>query len=1304
MKKGLLFILMMVLALGNVSAVSYCYAKVTASNSTISWLKMNQDTGMPVSDQSSVEGELDYDEVWTESGGTGSKVTFTYIPENAFCFYNLTSVKGSTIVTIGKQAFQNCMYLKTVNFPNLQTINENAFSYCTVLESIVIGMNVKEISTNAFEYCSMLQSLTVNSFNSYYSSVDGVLYNKEKTILYIYPFGKSGTSFVVPSTVRSIYNFSHNRNLKSVIIPNGVTSIRMSAFESCSMLESVFIPKSVTNIGSGAFEKCNALKSVKVDNPVPVKLISSVFPSTTTLYVPAGSKSAYENASYWNAVSEIVEYTASPVISFADATVKDICVSNWDYNGDGELDEDEAKAVTEIGNVFYMKSIKSFNELRYFTNLRTIAASAFNESSLTSIMFPSSITYVGNSAFYQTPWLGSQPDGPLYIGKVLYTYRGNMPENTALVVEDGTTCITDNAFSRCSTLVSIELPNSLTDIGEYAFYQCKGLKTVKIPDGVKSIARYAFSESGLTSVELPEGLESIGNSSFRSCTALESIVIPDRVTAIGKNTFRECSQLKSVTMPYYLQSVKTDAFRACNKLEAVFITNLGAWCNIDFEDYRANPLTYAHHLYVNNQEIIDLVLPTEYYNGSGHSLDGSWSGSYYYKMNTVRPLVFNGCSLQSVTIPNNITSIGANAFGSCNDLKAVIMKSSPFTLTSNAFPTRTNVSLYVPTYYVDNYKNADVWSTFKEIKTYPNADVNSDEDKDVLDVVDMVRYLNGNPSEAFDRFVADFNSDGKVDETDLDNVLSRVSSSPTINELIPDVEQKNKIKVENVILKPRQNCTVDIILDNLSEDLVGFQMDITLPTGVDVNTNGCLISDRIADQEQQLYIRKLTNTTYRLFSTSLSLLPITGKTGKIATISLSDTNSGTATMNISNVRFVTGNSERLVLENIDFEIPPLEYIAFSEGDGTEENPYLLYDGYDFVNIAKDVNGGTNYTGTYFLVASPEIDFSGFSYTAIGTESKQFGGYFDGNGVVIKNLSATNGLFGYMSKNGTITNIIIDETCIINGTSRDAAGFVGASRGTISNCINNASVTSTKYHIGGICGDNMGTIINCKNYGDISSNYDVGMVGGIAGDIDSGKILNCENYGKVTGPACWIGGIVGLVTGNKSVIDGCLNAGDVSGTNDIGCITGSSEQTASVTNNLVTSCTITGTYSSSNFGAGAIAPSDYYATFSNNYYTKDVIVKVGTNTYDNDTPRGIWRNSGPVDVEKNNGAVMVEAFATGDADGDGVVDVNDVTSTINYILNKPTARFVQRAANVDGDTSIDVNDVQGIINIALGKDK
>jgi hypothetical protein len=399
---------------------------------------------------------------------------------------------------------------------------------------------------------------------------------------------------------------------------------------------------------------------------------------------------------------------------------------------------------------------------------------------------------------------------------------------------------------------------------------------------------------------------------------------------------------------------------------------------------------------------------------------------------------------------------------------------------------------------------------------------------------------------------------------------------------------------------------------------------------------------------------------------------------------------------------------------------------FSGGNGTESDPYLINTVGDVRVLAKNVNNGTSYQGIFFKVDKPEIDFSGVTPIPIGTITginstggspyylgNAFIGTLDGNGVIIKNWSSNKGLLINIGKFGVVKDIIMDATCIITGTG-NVGGIAGVSEGNILNCINRADISSTGYHIGGICGDNMGTISDCKNYGNIigkTEQYNStsgSMIGGIAGDTDGGQsgnlhnaiIRNCENYGTVSGASFEVGGIVGLVTGNSDIIDGCLNQGDVTGTYNIGGITGSYDQTVSVTNNLVTSCTITGTNTSSPIGAGAISPG-LNRTSANNYYTKDVIVKVGTNTYDNNTPRGIW-DSGPVDVENNNGAVMVTAFGTGDADGDGSVDVNDVTSTINYILGKPVNKFVLKAADVDGDDTIDVNDVQGIIDIALGK--
>ena len=189
-------------------------------------------------------------------------------------FYNcsgLTSVTiGNSVTSIGYYAFYNCTGLTSVAIGNSVTsIGYAAFQYCYGLTSVTIGNSVTTIGEYAFDHCYGLTSIEVDFENQYYSSIDGVLFSKDKTILVCYPCGKSG-SYEIPNSVTTIgsYAFYYCTGLTEVTIPNSVTSIGYGAFRDCTGLTSVTIPDSVTSIGDGAFYGCDGLTSVTIPDSV----------------------------------------------------------------------------------------------------------------------------------------------------------------------------------------------------------------------------------------------------------------------------------------------------------------------------------------------------------------------------------------------------------------------------------------------------------------------------------------------------------------------------------------------------------------------------------------------------------------------------------------------------------------------------------------------------------------------------------------------------------------------------------------------------------------------------------------------------------------------------------------------------------------------------------------------------------------------------------------------------------------------------------------------------------------------------
>ena len=183
---------------------------------------------------------------------------------------NLASVTiGSNVTSIGGYAFRYCDSLTSVTIPNnVTTIGDCAFDKCVGLESVTLGDSVLRISTNAFYGCNSLTAIHVTPNNPTYSSLDGVMFNKDKTTLVRYPIGRSG-AYTIPDGVTSIRTGAFYRaKLTALTIGNDVATIGSGAFQECDALASITLGDGITTIEDNAFMDCDSLTSVTIPDSV----------------------------------------------------------------------------------------------------------------------------------------------------------------------------------------------------------------------------------------------------------------------------------------------------------------------------------------------------------------------------------------------------------------------------------------------------------------------------------------------------------------------------------------------------------------------------------------------------------------------------------------------------------------------------------------------------------------------------------------------------------------------------------------------------------------------------------------------------------------------------------------------------------------------------------------------------------------------------------------------------------------------------------------------------------------------------
>lgn len=479
--------------------------------------------------------------------------------------------------------------------------------------------------------------------------------------------------------------FKENVYLGSVVVPDGVTSIGVDAFNGCSRLADITLPNNskYTYIDERVFANTTSLQDVVIPEYV-TEIKREAFTNSGIRSIHLKEKITYIGQKAFYGCSNLSNLVLPKYLEIFGASCFGDCdslkaVEIPRYIKENDYAPDYHGGVTYWSTKDYLRGMfyecDNLTEVSFAKGITAIPPNIFNGcASIKEIVIPDTVTTIGCHAFNECTSL-SKVQLPDTLTKIDVMAFRACTSLTSIHIPDSVVEICQYAFGECSNLEEVHLPNRVTVLGTWAFVNCTSLQRITIPKTVSSVPLYYdvmltnaqespfVGCSKLKEIVLEAGMQKIPDYLFKKCDYLETIVIPDSVKEIGKGVFYS-SGLKDITLPKYLTSIDDQAFIDCKSLEKIEIpdtvynmgTNIFEGCvllsEIKLPKYRVD-------------------IPVETFKNCTSLKNINLPGSLQY----IYARAFEGCeNLEAIAVPEGFKGIESSAFKDCKRLARVDLK------------------------------------------------------------------------------------------------------------------------------------------------------------------------------------------------------------------------------------------------------------------------------------------------------------------------------------------------------------------------------------------------------------------------------------------------------------------------------------------------------------------------------------------------------------------------------------------------------------------------------------------------------